>query len=350
MDIYNKPPLDECLAHHGIKGQRWGVRNGPPYPLDAEDHSASEKKAGWRKSLDKGDKKADNKTKKGAADSVEKKGLTDKQKRAIKIGAGIVVGLLAVYGTYKLADSGELHRLAEKGKEILQGNRYPGFKRNDAFSQPMSIDQISNTFLHKINPGYNKIPGTTNNCRRCTFAYELSRRGYDVKATRTLYGTGQTDSKTAKYIGAEGITLKSISQLFKDTAEKAGEGVERSALSQSVAKELDRLTRRESLSFLKKNQGITRQSEKIFDALSKMPNRARGELGLKFLVGGGHSIAWEIVDGKPALFDFQTGTAYRTVEELNALVKPFIAKEGFIRRLDDVELNLDLLRRWVEND
>ncbi|MCI8993386.1 MAG: hypothetical protein HFG80_11810 [Eubacterium sp.] len=22
------------LYHHGIKGQKWGVRNGPPYPLD----------------------------------------------------------------------------------------------------------------------------------------------------------------------------------------------------------------------------------------------------------------------------------------------------------------------------
>lgn len=22
------------LAHHGIKGQKWGVKNGPPYPLD----------------------------------------------------------------------------------------------------------------------------------------------------------------------------------------------------------------------------------------------------------------------------------------------------------------------------
>ena len=22
------------LSHHGIKGQKWGVRNGPPYPLD----------------------------------------------------------------------------------------------------------------------------------------------------------------------------------------------------------------------------------------------------------------------------------------------------------------------------
>ena len=33
------------LQHHGIKGQKWGVRNGPPYPLDASDHSAAEKKA-----------------------------------------------------------------------------------------------------------------------------------------------------------------------------------------------------------------------------------------------------------------------------------------------------------------
>lgn len=42
---------DDCLAHHGIRGQRWGRRNGPPYPIDAADHSAAEKKAGWRKSL-----------------------------------------------------------------------------------------------------------------------------------------------------------------------------------------------------------------------------------------------------------------------------------------------------------
>lgn len=41
----------DYLQHHGILGQKWGRRNGPPYPLDAGDHSASEKKAGWRQSL-----------------------------------------------------------------------------------------------------------------------------------------------------------------------------------------------------------------------------------------------------------------------------------------------------------
>ena len=39
------------LAHHGILGMKWGHKNGPPYPLGASDHSTSEKKAGYRKSL-----------------------------------------------------------------------------------------------------------------------------------------------------------------------------------------------------------------------------------------------------------------------------------------------------------
>lgn len=32
------------LFHHGIKGQKHGIQNGPPYPLDYEDHSAEEKR------------------------------------------------------------------------------------------------------------------------------------------------------------------------------------------------------------------------------------------------------------------------------------------------------------------
>ena len=37
------------LMHHGIRGQKWGVRNGPPYPLGGGDYSPSELKEKYKK-------------------------------------------------------------------------------------------------------------------------------------------------------------------------------------------------------------------------------------------------------------------------------------------------------------
>ena len=41
------------LQHHGISGQKWGVKNGPPYPIAPKNHSKSEKKANWQYSLNR---------------------------------------------------------------------------------------------------------------------------------------------------------------------------------------------------------------------------------------------------------------------------------------------------------
>lgn len=37
--------MSTYLVHHEILKQKWGVRNGPPYPLRGGDYSVSEKKA-----------------------------------------------------------------------------------------------------------------------------------------------------------------------------------------------------------------------------------------------------------------------------------------------------------------
>ena len=41
------------IAHHGILGQKWGHRNGPPYPLSGGDYTPSEQKAIYKKRMAK---------------------------------------------------------------------------------------------------------------------------------------------------------------------------------------------------------------------------------------------------------------------------------------------------------
>lgn len=69
------------LMHHGILGMKWGQQNGPPYPLDSNKHSASEKKAGWMKSLKEKSEAKKKKKKQQAALEKARKARAEKAKQ-----------------------------------------------------------------------------------------------------------------------------------------------------------------------------------------------------------------------------------------------------------------------------
>ena len=78
--VYKK---DE-LTHHGILGQKWGKKQGPPYPLNPSDHSASEKKAGWKKSLGGGRNESEYGTAASSRNKKEEKAQAKQQKKEEK--------------------------------------------------------------------------------------------------------------------------------------------------------------------------------------------------------------------------------------------------------------------------
>lgn len=157
MELYGYEFVRESdLKHHGILGQRWGKKNGPPYPLDAKDHSSSEQKAGWRKSLDKSGAKGFK--------------LTPGQKKAALIGASIVAAGLVGYGLYKTGALDSIGNYVKNGKEVLDtgfGNsnhRIIGRHRND----------VDTKMVHRINRANRNSPGGRMNCFHTTTAYVLN--------------------------------------------------------------------------------------------------------------------------------------------------------------------------------
>lgn len=78
------------LMHHGILGQKWGKKNGPPYPLGESQKSSLEKKE----------------------ERKDKKGLTDKQKLYIRngaIAAGVALAVVGGIYLYKKKALNPLH-------------------------------------------------------------------------------------------------------------------------------------------------------------------------------------------------------------------------------------------------
>ena len=159
---------DYILIHHGIKGMKWGIRR-------FQKPNGTLTSAGRKRYADALDGQPSNTSSKRQAKAEikgERSGLTDKQKKAIKVGAAVVGTALAVYGAKTVVD---LHIDVKDFKE--QVDRY-------AYSSDLARTVSGNWDLYSV--GTKVKMASLNNSGKdfSRYSHEFSRSYYNKVAKR----------------------------------------------------------------------------------------------------------------------------------------------------------------------
>lgn len=269
----------DILVHHGIIGMKWGVRNGPPYPL-------SKQKS--RSVQEKGKKKA---KEGGLAELLE---LTF-----------VAASVVAPIALSKLSEKKAQKSIERGKKEVDRIVKDLDMKSTADF--PRKEKPVENTLqsvkedLRACNPAKGEY-----NCVATTAAYDLRRRGYDVVAKQEYdaeymdvaqYANYYKDYKVQRYPDLRNLSGKDAMKKVEDRLGEYPDGA------------------RGSVRIMFKESEVWR-----FGCY-------------------GHAMAWQKVEGKVHWIDPQSGEIFQNDSRLMKILTD-VADPGRFQtaRLDDLEL------------
>ena len=264
------------IYHHGIKGQKWGVRNGPPYPLK-ESVNKKTYSDDYRGTFKQNFKKSFVNSAVGSIDP-----------NMIKMGVAFAAPFVML-GVQKL-------RFNIKHDQDIKNN----IESNTTNIQKRIKGRHSEEGdMKAVNPGFKSMERKyTMNCVLCSTAYELRRRGYDVKANTTELGRYMEDPM--KY-----FNLKPVGSKFS-----------------------------------------TKSYDELKSKLQSEPEGARGNI----ISGVGdfdskHSMVWEKKNGNVVIRDCQSNTLYNSMDE--SIIRSKSRHSYEYIRTDNTTINWDAIRDAV---
>ena len=309
------------LYHHGIKGQRWGIRR---YQNEDGTRTPEGKLRYGSKLIDryrKGiyDVEVDNETQTSSKKhtkfydkplaALTAAGITAftasdiiSASFALSVGAlpaSVIAVGQAAFGAGLLVDAA-MAKHAES-KYFKDRNGKPVDKKTGLVIK--EDDKGPEADLKMVNPAFKSFnPDKHSNCMLCTTAYDLRRRGFDVTAEVASYGYSNGDIKRW-YPKAE---INNVS-----AANSEGRYSQKALINNTISE------------------------------LSKQKN-SRGNITVGWNQGGGHSMAYEVTDGKVRILDGQANKIYDNPEKILKQVK----QVSYIR-LDNVEPDYEKIKECV---
>lgn len=254
-------------------------------------------------------------------DSNHKRGLTDKQKKAIKIGAAAVATALAVYGGYRLAKSGKLDGVINKGRSALNKLHTGGLTVSDA-KDGFDLQKYQSSVkenLRKVNPKFSQLkPKSYMNCGNCSIAFEARMRGYDVTARGN----------------DTGMRLSQFGEMFKGFNSNSFHTVDLGLDLPKNASEKSKVVR-----------------NAVKSSISKAYNGdARGTIFFTH-ERGSHFFSWIKQGNDVRFYDAQNPDC--NIDQLFSMYKRHTGSSSSVQttilRLDDLEMNTQNLKRVIKN-
>ncbi len=361
---YLRQPYPNELYHHGIKGQKWGVRrfqneDGSLTPAGRERYDVQ----GPIKPATENDSK--NNKKVNVDDEHKRKRKQNIKAFAISMGVASAVTLGVV-----VALSPELRDKIANAPSRALGLMMK--KKTDAEYAAAKVDPETGLRLirvkktpaeecARVNPLYyaNGSDEFTHNCPQCSLAFEMRRRGYEVQAAPNFVGeSGDSffnkvfETKPQRSVIVESPLRTAFSKVFPEnegfTSDEINSFIDKLDRDSEDYRKLSTKVTKEYAN-VKESNGLANKKvvEGFFSAMSKEPKDSRGSLCC--LWGrwtGGHAMSYEVDSkGNPIVYDPQSGRTFSTFEEIKELLSHAISLEYY--RLDDLELDIQACKENI---